>query len=187
MVKRVLDAGLVVVLADHLEIASEGLNQVWGEGDLVFRQEAAVEEVEDREQKDRLVRSLVRAAFVAAEVVKALQPLLPCLFRRHSRHGTKPALREDYKLGDAVEARGNGCAALRRRGTAGAEATCPAAKLNMGLLIVRSRGARASHLVGFGHYVSEEPRGSSRASKPNRSPGVAARPVKLLAERFSRP
>ena len=83
MVERILDAGLVVTLADRFEVAFEGSDQVWAEGHLVFSQDAAIQEVKDREQKDRLVRPLVRAALVAAEVVKALQPVLPCFFRRH--------------------------------------------------------------------------------------------------------
>ena len=39
--------------------------------------------VDDGKQQDRLVRPLVRTAFIAAQVVEVFQPVLPCLFRRH--------------------------------------------------------------------------------------------------------
>jgi hypothetical protein len=42
-----------------------------------------VVEVEDGGQKDWLMRPLMRTALVAAKVVEALQPFLPCSFRRH--------------------------------------------------------------------------------------------------------
>jgi hypothetical protein len=35
------------------------------------------------------VRPLVRAAFIAPEVVKALKPVLPCFLRRHGSCGTR--------------------------------------------------------------------------------------------------
>jgi hypothetical protein len=48
-----------------------------------FCQEPAIEQVEYGEQKNRLMGPLVRAARVAAEIIKPLQPLLPCFLRRH--------------------------------------------------------------------------------------------------------
>ena len=83
VVKRIFDGGLVIALADRVEVALEGFGHVRAEGEFVPRDEAAIEEVEDGEQKGGLVRPLIRAALVAPEVLEAIQPLLPCLFRRH--------------------------------------------------------------------------------------------------------
>lgn len=79
----VLDRGLVIALADDLKVALKGFGEFWRELYLVLGQGPSIEEVEDDKQKDGLVRALVGAAFVAPEVVKALQPLLPCLLGRH--------------------------------------------------------------------------------------------------------
>jgi hypothetical protein len=35
------------------------------------------------------VRSLVRAGFIAPQIIKALQPLLPCFFRQHRSRATR--------------------------------------------------------------------------------------------------
>src|ERR1035441_9805466 len=65
------------------EIALEGVDEVRSEWDFVPRDEIAVEEFEDREQEDGLLRPLVGAPLVALEIEETLQPFLPCLLRGH--------------------------------------------------------------------------------------------------------
>jgi hypothetical protein len=55
-VQGVFDGGLVIALANHLEVAVEGSGQVVAERRFVPGDGAAVEEVEDGEQEDGLVR-----------------------------------------------------------------------------------------------------------------------------------
>ena len=92
VVKGILDRGLVVALSDHLKVAFKGFDQIRAEPDFVFVQKAVIQEVKDGEQKDWFVRSLMRAALVAPEIVKTLQPLLPCFFRRHAWPRAAPTL-----------------------------------------------------------------------------------------------
>ena len=59
IVKRVLNCGLVVLLADRGEVSLEYSDQILAEGDFVLGQQALVEQVHYGEQEDRLVRALV--------------------------------------------------------------------------------------------------------------------------------
>jgi hypothetical protein len=86
VVKWILNRRLVVTHSNHPKIAFEGFDQIRVERDFVLFQQAVVQKVEDGEQKNWFVRSLMRTAPVAPEVVKSLQPLLPCFFRRHWMH-----------------------------------------------------------------------------------------------------
>lgn len=83
VVKWVFNGRLVIVLANRLKLASEGLHQFWAKRNFISGQDAAIEQFEDGNQKDRLVRPLMRPTLVTAEVVKPFQPMLPCLFRSH--------------------------------------------------------------------------------------------------------
>ncbi len=85
VVKGILDAGLIVMLTDRREIAFEGSDQIVAQRDFVLGQQALVEQVHYGEQEDRLVRALVRAPFIAPEVVQALQPLLPSVSCWHAQ------------------------------------------------------------------------------------------------------
>jgi hypothetical protein len=57
------------MLADDFKVAAEGFYQIVIEGDAVVGDESTVEEVHDGEQENGLVRPLLGAGVVAAEIV----------------------------------------------------------------------------------------------------------------------
>jgi hypothetical protein len=73
----ILNRWLVPGLSNNLKLSFEGCDQIIIYPNLVIGNCAPVNFIDNRQQKHGLVRSFVRTALVAAQVVKSLQPSLP--------------------------------------------------------------------------------------------------------------
>jgi hypothetical protein len=79
VIKRVFDRGPVIVFANDRKVPSECLDKLLAQKHFISRDDTFVQQVQDREQENRLVWALMEATFVATQVVQSLKPGLPRL------------------------------------------------------------------------------------------------------------